>query len=298
MSDLLDDQTIKTLETVNDFPHVGLIYFENSGENLLRYYLEQIFKIQTQTNIKKKFLTSPINNIFPKKDQDLNLFWVISSDYPIREINEYEPVDISLAIILVRNPIEVIMSSLLKDALLLEEGLKKADEMINKWKKFYKYWLNAPIPCHIIKCEELIDDPAGILKDLSRFILGITSVEETKLDYAIQKVIKENIDQKYLPFNVNISMKKNMKDSITDNMLSQFQMKFTELDGLMKKFRYADDDREIEEERKEEERKEGDKYDEGFIKQFNDDNLIKSVELQENIANSILTSSYYTLRLN
>jgi hypothetical protein len=298
MSEILDDQSIKTLDIVNDFPHVGLIYYENSGENLLRYYLEQIFKIQTQTNIKKKFLTSPINNIFPKKDQDLNLFWVISSDYPIREINEYEPVDISLAIILVRNPIEVIMSSLLKDALLLEEGLKKADEMINKWKKFYKYWLNAPIPCHIIKCEELIDDPSGILKDLSRFILGITSVEETKLDYAIQKVIKENIDQKYLPFNVNISMKKNMKDSITDNMLSQFQMKFTELDGLMKKFRYADDDREIEEERKEEERKEGDKYDEGFIKQFNDDNLIKSVELQENIANSILTSSYYTLRLN
>ena len=298
MSEILDDQSIKTLDIVNDFPHVGLIYYENSGENLLRYYLEQIFKIQTQTNIKKKFLTSPINNIFPKKDQDLNLFWVISSDYPIREINEYEPVDISLAIILVRNPIEVIMSSLLKDALLLEEGLKKADEMINKWKKFYKYWLNAPIPCHIIKCEELIDDPAGILKDLSRFILGITSVEETKLDYAIHKVIKENIDQKYLPFNVNISMKKNMKDSITDNMLSQFQMKFTELDGLMKKFRYADDDREIEEERKEEERKEGDKYDEGFIKQFNDDNLIKSVELQENIANSILTSSYYTLRLN
>lgn len=298
MSEILDDQSIKTLDIVNDFPHVGLIYYENSGENLLRYYLEQIFKIQTQTNIKKKFLTSPINNIFPKKDQDLNLFWVISSDYPIREINEYEPVDISLAIILVRNPIEVIMSSLLKDSLLLEEGLKKADEMINKWKKFYKYWLNAPIPCHIIKCEELIDDPAGILKDLSRFILGITSVEETKLDYAIQKVIKENIDQKYLPFNVNISMKKNMKDSITDNMLSQFQMKFTELDGLMKKFRYADDDREIEEERKKEERKEGDKYDEGFIKQFNDDNLIKSVELQENIANSILTSSYYTLRLN
>ena len=121
MSEILDDQSIKTLDIVNDFPHVGLIYYENSGENLLRYYLEQIFKIQTQTNIKKKFLTSPINNIFPKKDQDLNLFWVISSDYPIREINEYEPVDISLAIILVRNPIEVIMSSLLKDALLLED---------------------------------------------------------------------------------------------------------------------------------------------------------------------------------
>ena len=28
------------------------------------------------------------------------------------------------------------------------------------------------------------------------------------------------------------------------------------------------------------------------------DNFIKSVELQDNIANSILTSSYYTLRLS
>ena len=58
MSDLLNDQSIKTLDTVNDFPHVGLIYFENSGENLLRFYIEQIFRIQTQTNIRKEFLTS------------------------------------------------------------------------------------------------------------------------------------------------------------------------------------------------------------------------------------------------
>ena len=54
MSDPLDEQTIKTLDTVNDFPHVGLIYYENSGENLLRFYLEEIFRIQTMTNIKKK----------------------------------------------------------------------------------------------------------------------------------------------------------------------------------------------------------------------------------------------------
>ena len=289
MSEILDDQSIKTLDIVNDFPHVGLIYYENSGENLLRYYLEQIFKIQTQTNIKKKFLTSPINNIFPKKDQDLNLFWVISSDYPIREINEYEPVDISLAIILVRNPIEVIMSSLLKDALLLEEGLKKADEMINKWKKFYKYWLNAPIPCHIIKCEELIDDPAGILKDLSRFILGITSVEETKLDYEIQKAIKNDVDQKYYPF--NISMKQS--NNLSDNMLIQFQDKFTRLNGLMKKFKYEEDENDNEEINGTKEENSS-----SFIKEFNNENIIKSVELQENIANSILTSSYYTLRLS
>ena len=289
MSDLLDDQTIKTLETVNDFPHVGLIYFENSGENLLRYYLEQIFRIKTQTNIRKEFLISSINNIFPKTDQDLNLFWVIPSDYPIRDLNEYESVDISIAIILVRNPIEVIMSSLLKESLLLEEALKKADDMINKWKDFYKYWINAPIPCYIVKYEELIETPCKILKELSRFLLGLKNYEGTKLDYSIQKFDHFEIDNKYLAFDV--SMKQS--DNLSDNILTQFQDKFTKLDSLMKKFKYADeknDDDNIE--LKEEESQST------WIIEFNNENLIKSVELQENIANSVLTSSYYTLRLS
>lgn len=289
MSDPLDEQTIKTLDTVNDFPHVGLIYYENSGENLLRFYLEEIFRIQTMTNIKKKFLLSPINNIFPKKEEDLNLFWVIPSDYPIRDSNEYETIDISLAIILVRNPIEVIMSNLLKESILLEEALKRADEMINSWKTFYKYWINAPIPCYLIKYEELYEDPNIILKDLARFMLGIKTVEGTKLEYVIQKAIKLNPDQKYYPF--SISTKQN--NNLTDNVLTQFQEKFTRLNGLMKKFKYDRDDNDNEDINGPNEENIS-----SFIKEFNNENIIKSVELQENIANSILTSSYYTLRLS
>lgn len=289
MSDPLDEQTIKTLDTVNDFPHVGLIYYENSGENLLRFYLEEIFRIQTMTNIKKKFLLSPINNIFPKKEEDLNLFWVIPSDYPIRDSNEYETIDISLAIILVRNPIEVIMSNLLKESILLEEALKKADEMINSWKTFYKYWINAPIPCYLIKYEELIEEPSIILKDLARFMLGIKTVEGTKLEYVIQKAIKLDPDQKYYPF--SISTKQN--NNLTDNILTQFQEKFTRLNGLMKKFKYDRDDNDNEDINGPNE-----EIISSFIKEFNNENIIKSVELQENIANSILTSSYYTLRLS
>jgi hypothetical protein len=290
MTDILDEHSIKTLDTINDFPHIGLVYYENSGENLLRFYLEQIFRIQTQTNIKKEFLVSPINNIFPKKDQDLNLFWVIPSDYPIRESYEYETVDISLAIILVRNPIDVIMSLLLKESLLLEEALKKADEMINKWKSFYKYWLNAPIPCHIVLYEELLEDPTNILKKLCQFMLGIKIIEKTKLDYCIQKAIKMEVDQKYFPF--NILLKKN--EYINDNMINELEGKFTKLSGLMKKFKYSSDDNDNDEKNESNFEEAG----KNFIKQFNIDNFIKSVELQDNIANSILTSSYYTLRLS
>ena len=291
MANILDEQSIKTLDTINDFPHVGLVYYENSRENLLRFYLEQIFRIQTQTNIKKEFLVSPINNIFPKKDQDLNLFWVIPSDYPIRESYEYETIDISLAIILVRNPIDVIMSLLLKESLLLEEALKKADEMINKWKSFYKYWLNAPIPCHVVLYEELLEDPANILKNVCKFMLGIKIIEKTKLDYSIQKAIKMEVDQKYYPF--NILLKKN--EYINDNMINELEGKFTKLSGLMRKFKYSSDDNDNDE------KKDDANFEDlgaNFIKQFNIDNFIKSVELQDNIANSILTSSYYTLRLS
>lgn len=293
MSDAIEDQSIKTLDIVNDFPHIGLIYYENSGENLLRYYLEEIFRIQTQTNIKKKFLISPINNIFPKKEQDLNLFWVIPSDYPIRDKNEYETVDISLAIILVRNPIDVIMSNLLKESLLLEEALKKADEMINKWKEFYKYWINAPIPCYIVKYEELLESPINILKDLTRFMLGLKNVEETKVDYAIQRVIKSDIDQKYYPYSISVKRNKNFND----NILTQFQDKFMKLNGLMKKFKFEDDENDNDNDNQEINKSKEENIS-SFIKEFNNENIIKSVELQENIANSILTSSYYTLRLS
>ena len=294
MSEPLDEQSIKTLDIVNDFPHIGLIYYENSGENLLRFYLEEIFKIQTQTNIKKNCLISPTNNIFQKKDEDLNLFWIIPSDYPIREFNEYETVDISMAIILLRNPIEVIMSNLLKESLLLEEALKKAEEMINKWKEFYKYWINAPIPCYLIKYEELIEEPNNILKDLCRFMLGLKSVENTKLDYSIQKTLKLEVDQKYYPFDINAKQ----SEILNDTILIQFQDKFTVLDGLMKKFSYASDGNDNENDNENIDELKIQENSHLFINDFNNENLIKSIELQENIANSVLTSSYFTLRLS
>ena len=83
-------------------------------------------------------------------------------------------------------------------------------------------------------------------------------------------------------------------DNLSDNILTQFQDKFTKLNSLMKKFKYADDENDNNDiyELKEEESSAN------WINEFNNENLIKSVELQENIANSVLTSSYYTLRLS
>ena len=282
MVDTSEENTIKTLDTVNDFPHIGLMYFENSGENLLRFYLENIFKIQTQTNIKKEFLISSSSNVFPQKHTDLNLSWIISSDYPTRQAYEYEQLEISLAIVLVRNPIEVIMSLILKNSFLLEEALNKADELIDQWKTFYKYWINSPIPVYFVKYEELLEQPYNILKDLSRFMLGIKVVDDTKLDFAIKKSAALHVEDKYFAFDVSVKQSSNL----SDNTLTQFQEKFSLVQKLMNKFKYADNDDENERE------------DVNWLNEFNNENLVKSVELQESIANSVLTSTYYTLRIS
>jgi len=53
--------SVKYLEKINDFPKIGLIYYENSGENLLRLYLEKIFRIKTGSNLKQEKINSPFN---------------------------------------------------------------------------------------------------------------------------------------------------------------------------------------------------------------------------------------------
>ena len=53
----------RCLDAFNDFPKVGLIYFENSGENLLRYYLENIYHIKTaNNNLKEKDFPLMVTN--------------------------------------------------------------------------------------------------------------------------------------------------------------------------------------------------------------------------------------------
>ena len=210
-----------------------------------------------------------------------------------------------MAIILVRNPIEVIMSLVLKDSFLLEEALNKADEYIKNWKNFYKYWINAPIPCYIIKYEELLEQPYYMLKDLCKFILGLKNLDETKLDYSIKRVLGMSIDDKYYAFDVSTKQSVNLSDKI----LSKFHEKFMVIQNIMKKFKYADDGNEM---------KESINFNEintnlnsitknelitdyknvNWINEFNNENFIKSVELQETIANSVLTSNYFTLRLS
>jgi acetone carboxylase gamma subunit len=144
-----------------------------------------------------------------------------------------------------------------------------------------------------------------MLKDLCKFILGLKNLDETKLDYSIKRVLGMSIDDKYYAFDVSTKQSVNLSDKI----LSKFHEKFMVIQNIMKKFKYADDGNEM---------KESINFNEintnlnsitknelitdyknvNWINEFNNENFIKSVELQETIANSVLTSNYFTLRLS
>jgi hypothetical protein len=274
---------IKFLENINDFSKVGLIYVDNSGEKLLRYYLESIFQIKTGLNIKKEYLIMNTNEIVFEPNDDVDSNWIIASDYPSRNEEEYLPVEISCAIVLIRNPVDVIMSKVLCDTNYYEDAFNKIDEIIDEWKQFHKYWINAPVPVHLVRYEDLVMEPEEILKQLCKYLLGIKSIENTKLEYVIKQVTSNaaKIDKKYLAYDFVISEEYNK--FITADLSEKIQKSFfLKLNKMLQKYNY-------------ELNSNGELM--GWMANYNRENLVKMVEFHENLYNQFLTATYTIMKL-
>jgi hypothetical protein len=278
---------IKHLENLNDFPKVGLIFLENSGENLLRYYLERILSIKTGCNIKKEYLQfsnqkSQVKNLFDF-NENLQNNWIISSDYPHRDKSEYNSVQIASAILLIRNPVDLIMSKLFKDFQYLEDALSKIDNLIEDWKTFYKYWTDCPIPVHIIRYEDLVEDPSEIMKHLCKFLLGIKSIENTKMEFTINQSTKEKVESHYLAYDVNFEDKNSTGKFLSEKNIQNIQAKFYgKLEKVLKKFNY-------------EVNANGEAS--TWMADFNTDSLVKSVDFHEFINCQYMTAIYSNVKI-
>ena len=276
----------KYLENLNDFPKIGLIFYENSGENLLRFYLEQIFKIKTGSNIKTLH-----NNIFKTNQNQENTEnnWILASDFPLRNKDEYFPTYISCAIILVRNPIDLIMSKILKETFTFEEAMAKIDLLIDEWKEFYKYWIDSPIPVHIVRYEDLLYEPVEILTEICKFLLGIKNLNNTKLDFAIKNVCEMQIENIYFAYDVEIgsTLNNNAKNNkfffLNKDNIILIQKKFSDrLIRVLSLFKYQLND----------------DYDtKNWLVDTNKENLVKSVEFHELLINQFMTSNYFALKI-
>lgn len=252
----------------NDFPKIGILSIENSGENLLRNYIEKIFDIKTISNIRnysnKLFDNSIRNTELEIKGEEC---WIIYSDYPIKDkqpyfksmlsytnnntLNtNYFPCDIAMGILLIRNPVELIMSKLILDygnALKQKDSNEQfdfniIDDLIDDWKTFVQYWTEAPIPIYIIRYEDLISDATKTLKNLLLFMLGVEGIDSTIIEIKLLESLLYKPDIKYFPYNMELDDNTKPVFANKENIV-KIQNKFEDqLFDNLQKFNYEDSD--------------------------------------------------------
>jgi hypothetical protein len=90
------------------------------------------------------------------------------------------------------------------------------EQDITVWKDFHEFWINAKIPVHIIRYEDIVATPEPALRSLLEFILNVDSIAGTKVEQNLQLAVSEASPQIYKPREgkINGNVDKFNKDSL------------------------------------------------------------------------------------
>jgi len=69
---------------------------------------------------------------------------------------------------------------------------------ITVWKDFHEFWLNAKVPVHIIKFEDILSNPKNTMMSLMRFILN-EDIVGTNIELYIDLAVKDSAPEIYKP---------------------------------------------------------------------------------------------------
>lgn len=67
------------------------------------------------------------------------------------------------------------------------------------WKDFHDFWLNAKIPLHIIRYEDIVGNPEPALRSLLEFILNVETIEGTQVEQYLKIAVSQTSPQIYKP---------------------------------------------------------------------------------------------------
>jgi len=70
---------------------------------------------------------------------------------------------------------------------------------ITVWKDFHDFWINAKIPVHIIRYEDIVASPEPTLKNLLQYILNVKDLTGTKIEHYLKIAVNEASPQIYKP---------------------------------------------------------------------------------------------------
>lgn len=69
------------------------------------------------------------------------------------------------------------------------------EEEVTKYKEFFKFWAECPVPVYCVQLESLIVNPVRQMRDLAAFIIGTNKLDNTKLGYILDKGLPEVPDE-------------------------------------------------------------------------------------------------------
>mmetsp|Transcript_38087 Transcript_38087/g.43202 ORF Transcript_38087/g.43202 Transcript_38087/m.43202 type:complete len:344 (-) Transcript_38087:1057-2088(-) len=180
------------------WPKVALGSFSRSGNSLIRNLFEQITGIYTGSDMR----------LVPESPLRMALYdagcrgesvtddriWICKTHFP--EFAELElNFKAEMAIILVRNPFDVIDSYFNMGATASQNSSIEETEyerfashwnnFVNEkatiWAHFHQFWLSAPIPCYIVRYEDLKESPKATIENVFKFLTSSDDLSESGL---------------------------------------------------------------------------------------------------------------------
>ena len=187
--------------------------YPRSGNTLLRGYLERIMGLVTGSDcdITKKLNLELMEMGLAGEGLVDKRVWVVKTHYPER----YGKTKFGAerVILLVRNPLDCI-TSLFHMVCTGSHDLSIADSDFSKfpahwtefieqeiavWKDFYDFWLNAKIPVHVIRYEDIVLNPNYAMTHLMKFILNEDDISGTRIEKFIKLGTQEKAPEVYKP---------------------------------------------------------------------------------------------------
>jgi hypothetical protein len=209
---------------------VILASYPRSGNTLLRAYLEKMMGLVTGSDcdIEKKLNKELLNMGLQGEGLVDKRVLVVKTHYPERygKTKFYS----EKCILEVRNPLDaatslfnMVCTGSHNKSIHNEDYQKFRDswhefimQEITVWKDFHDFWLNSKIPVHIIRYEDIINNPKPTMMKLMRFILNEPNIEGTMIEKYVDLTVKEKAPEVYKPRQgqVNSNLDKFIKEEL------------------------------------------------------------------------------------
>jgi len=187
--------------------------YPRCGNTMLRSLMEKIMGVCTgsDNDITLGLVGALMDAGFDGEGLTDKRVWVVKTHFPAN--NGFKPYEADRIILLIRSPLDSLVSYFnLEGAKSHSKSLDKDDyvnfdetwsawikQELSVWRDFTDYYLNCPVPLHVVRYEDIIGRQEETLVELFQFMMRTDHLEGTRIRKYIELACSENMPQRYKP---------------------------------------------------------------------------------------------------